>query len=261
MNDNQALQVTQNDKMLSMSSLNDMKAWYNDFVSFSKEILKQDLDYGVIPGVNKPSLYKPGAEKLRFVYGLGVEINLSDKTEDFDRNFLDYTYKATVKGRNGEVIAECEGNANSYESKWRYNWVVSDKNPTKEEADQLKAEKKGRWTKQGNNWVWLEKQENPDVTGLKNTLIKMSQKRAFVGAILIATGASEFFTQDVEDIETFAVGDVAQPEMVVTNKYAPTIEALKKAGQIEDKTYLDLISDETRSGTYLKNLKAERDAK
>ena len=31
--------------------------------------------------------------------------------------------------------------------------------------------------------------------------MKMAQKRAFVGAILIATGASEFFTQDIEDME------------------------------------------------------------
>lgn len=29
----------------------------------------------------------------------------------------------------------------------------------------------------------------------------MAQKRAFVGAILLATGASEFFTQDIEDME------------------------------------------------------------
>ena len=41
---------------------------------------------------------------------------------------------------------------------------------------------------------------NPDVVGLKNTIMKMAQKRAFVGAILLATGASEFFTQDVEDM-------------------------------------------------------------
>jgi hypothetical protein len=36
---------------------------------------------------------------------------------------------------------------------------------------------------------------------MKNTIMKMAQKRAFVGAILIATGASEYFTQDIEDME------------------------------------------------------------
>jgi hypothetical protein len=32
-----------------------------------------------------------------------------------------------------------------------------------------------------------------------NTLQKMAQKRAFVGAVIMATGASDFFSQDLED--------------------------------------------------------------
>ncbi len=33
-----------------------------------------------------------------------------------------------------------------------------------------------------------------------NTIQKMAQKRSLVGAVLIATGATEFFTQDLEDL-------------------------------------------------------------
>jgi hypothetical protein len=43
-----------------------------------------------------------------------------------------------------------------------------------------------------------------------NTVVKMAQKRAYVGAILTATGTSELFTQDVEDVpaqEPQVVGD------------------------------------------------------
>jgi hypothetical protein len=40
---------------------------------------------------------------------------------------------------------------------------------------------------------------NPEVADLVNTIQKMAQKRALVAATLIATSASEFFTQDVED--------------------------------------------------------------
>jgi 2-C-methyl-D-erythritol 4-phosphate cytidylyltransferase len=32
-----------------------------------------------------------------------------------------------------------------------------------------------------------------------NTLCKMAQKRSLVGAVLIVCGASEYFTQDLED--------------------------------------------------------------
>ena len=41
--------------------------------------------------------------------------------------------------------------------------------------------------------------KNPDVSDLVNTIDKMAQKRAFVAAILIATNASDYFTQDMED--------------------------------------------------------------
>jgi hypothetical protein len=37
---------------------------------------------------------------------------------------------------------------------------------------------------------------------LVNTIQKMAQKRALVAATLIATSASEFFTQDVEDVDS-----------------------------------------------------------
>ena len=50
---------------------------------------------------------------------------------------------------------------------------------------------------------------NPDVADLVNTIQKMAQKRALVAATLIATSASEFFTQDVEDTsgDSFGITD------------------------------------------------------
>ena len=42
---------------------------------------------------------------------------------------------------------------------------------------------------------------NPDLPDLVNTIQKMAQKRAIVGSVLIATNASGFFTQDVEDMD------------------------------------------------------------
>ena len=35
---------------LQMMPIDQAKDWYSDFVNFSKSILKQDLDYGIIPG-------------------------------------------------------------------------------------------------------------------------------------------------------------------------------------------------------------------
>jgi hypothetical protein len=240
--DCKAVVISNNDSGIKMMPLEETKQWYNEFVKLSKQILKEKLDYGVIPGVNKPSLFKPGAEKLRFVYGLGVEVACVDKTEDIDRKYLDYTYKAVVRSKTGQILAECEGNCNSYENKWRYRWIKTSKKPEKELAETLKAQGKGKWYKNGNVWTWMERVENPDLIGMKNVLIKMSQKRAFVGAMLIATGASEFFTQDVEDMEEFSdyetVDDEPKKEKEKPKKAEPKKEEPKKepvAEKVEEK--------------------------
>src|SRR5215204_5948161 len=103
------VQVVKQGERLQMMPIEHARDWYNDFVNFSKSILKQDLDYGIIPGTPKPSLYKPGAEKLRFVYGLSSEIRCIDKTIDLDRPFVDHTYRCTIKSKTGLILAQCEG--------------------------------------------------------------------------------------------------------------------------------------------------------
>ena len=187
---------------LQLIPLEQMKKWYDTFSEFTKSILKPGLDFGTIPGVSKPSLFKPGAEKLRFAYQLGSEFKLVDKSEDFVLKFFDYTYRCTIKDRSGRILAQCEGNCSSEETKYKYSFKPNyDLKPSKEEADKLKAEKKGKQIKLNGNWVWHDRVENPEIASLRNTLMKMAQKRAFVGAMLLATGASEFFTQDVEDMD------------------------------------------------------------
>lgn len=236
---------------LQMMSIQDANSWYNDFVAFSKSIMKKDLDYGVIPGTPKPTLYKAGAEKLKFVYGIGVEMVCIDHLLDRDNPFVDYTYKCIARAKSGQIIAECEGNCNSAEPKFGWVWKTLNEMPEGTDITNLqsktsgrkisefafsieKAETGGQYGKPAEYWkmwedailsnrakkikknsrkgqaldaweldetVTMYRLPNPDVIGQKNTIMKMAQKRAFVGAILLATGASEFYTQDIEDME------------------------------------------------------------
>jgi hypothetical protein len=73
---------------------------------------------------------------------------------------------------------------------------------------------------------------NPDVMGLKNTVMKMAQKRAFVGAMLLATGASEFFTQDIEDMEINGQ---------VHSDVAPVFEEANAADESESEAFLQWL--------------------
>lgn len=243
--------TTHNNSGMQMLSIQESKEWYNSFVSFTKEILKKDLDYGIIPNTPKPSLYKPGAEKLRFVYGLGVEFETVENEVLFDPLFVDYTYKCTIRSKQGQILSQCEGNCNSQEAKFGWIWKAEADVPASIDKSTLqsrtsgkklsefsfsieKAETSGQYGKPQSYWdSWndaiasgkakkiqkatksgktmdayemdttqtMYRIPNPDIIGNKNTIMKMAQKRAFVGAILLATGASEFFTQDIEDME------------------------------------------------------------
>jgi hypothetical protein len=76
---------------------------------------------------------------------------------------------------------------------------------------------------------------NPDVADVVNTLQKMAQKRAYIQATLMATGLSEFFTQDMEDliVDTAPVADpvVAPVDPAPNTKTtpAPTSDAGRNA--------------------------------
>lgn len=194
----EALELTMiSDEM--QSSITYMAQMRNALIAFTKEVLVKEQDYGVVPGVQKPTLLKPGAEKLMNLFGMSVEFECTDKVLDLTTKFIAYTYKATVKAKDGRIVTQCEGSVNSYEPKYRYMWMERPK-PDQATQDRLKAEGTGKFRKNSSGWVWVERIENPDLVGLQNTMQKMAQKRAFVGAILLATNASEFFTQDVEDM-------------------------------------------------------------
>jgi len=70
--------------------------------------------------------------------------------------------------------------------------------------------------------------------GDPNKTLKMAQKSAFIDAVLRASGLSDFFTQDIEDMD---VKDISQPQ---TSSIPPS----QKQIDIIDKTMLDKRVDE-----------------
>jgi hypothetical protein len=138
-------------------------------------------DFGVIPGTKKKCLLKPGSEKLLRLFQLGVRVRLSDKEIDRHANFALFTYRAEVYHlRTNVVIAECEGSTNSQETKYRERTVWKKKKLAN-----------------GKEVSESTKEETP-IFDVLNTLMKMAQKRAIIGATILATSASDFFTQDME---------------------------------------------------------------
>lgn len=136
---------------------------YQLMIDFVKQSMRLGQDYGIIPGTNnKPTLLKPGAEKLCRLFNLYPQFELVHSIVEFEKPLFHYHYRCTVY-RHGEPIGQGDGCCNSKEKKY--------------EKQQFK------------------------VYDLVNTITKIAQKRAMVSAVLVAVGASEFFTQDLEDTE------------------------------------------------------------
>ncbi len=183
-----------------------------------KEAMKQamvpEVHYGHIPGVKKPTLLKPGAETLLVLLRLAPYYD-SEKIFHDDGHLTVFS-KATLKHiPSGLTIAEGEGMCTSRESKYGQR-KASRKCPQCDAEAIIKGK-----DEYGGGWVCFKKkggcgakfedndpaiteQEsgttvNPDLPDTFNTVLKMSNKRALIAAVLNGTAASDIFTQDVED--------------------------------------------------------------
>jgi hypothetical protein len=172
-------------------------------VDFVSGVMVKDKDYGVIPGTgDKPTLLKPGAEKLSTFFGLSPRFEVVSMIEDWTGKdhdgepFFNYHYRCSLY--RGDLLAgQGEGSCNSWEKKYRYRNVYPNQ-ATEEEKQNGRLEQ--RTGKGGRPYsVYIVK--NPNPADIVNTLQKMAQKRALVAATLIAVNASEFFTQDIEDMD------------------------------------------------------------
>jgi hypothetical protein len=199
----------------------------NQLDQLKKNVLRNKVDYDTIPGTPKPSLLKPGAERLLMCFGLGHRVHEVRQIEDWENGFFHYVYKITIHKSyptHEIVIAECIGSANSMEKRYKDRWVF-DSEAREMGLDIGDLEKKQRTSKAGKPF-FVYKVVNPDPYSLVNTLQKMAIKRALVGATLQATGTSEFFTQDIEDT------GVQQQE---PQKETKTVTEIKKKQQTTQK--------------------------
>ncbi len=165
-----------------------------------QKTLKKGHDFGEVPGTSKPTLLKPGGEKICMLFGLNPEYEFLQTTEDYDKEFFSYNIRCTLF-RNGQPVAQGVGSCNSKEKKYRFINVDEIPENYIGQSEQI-TDKYGR-TKYKIN--------NPDICSLVNTILKMAKKRAFIDTVLQVASLSEVFTQDVEDM-----GDFIQQEQDAT---------------------------------------------
>lgn len=175
------------------------KKSFNDLIVFTKKELKLDKDFGVIPGTNKKSLFKPGAEKIAFLFGLKPEVELMDKVEDWDNGFFFYRYKANlVHFGTGKNAGSAERGCNSKEKKYAFT-VKPEKWATEDEKKRALSRKQNK--KYAGSYDLILRKTPDESADQANTIMAMAQKRAIVAAVVQSTMASEIFDADVSEYE------------------------------------------------------------
>jgi len=180
------------------------------------EAMQEGEHYGVIPGTNKPTLLKPGAEKLCLLFRLDPEYELVELRED---KHLTVTANCTLFHiPTGNRVASGMGSCSTKESKYAFrNAKPVCPDCGQEAIIKGKAEYGGGWVcwrraepvagcgaKFDDGDARIESQptgkiENPNLPDQYNTVLKMACKRALIAAVLNGTAASDIFTQDLDD--------------------------------------------------------------
>ena len=215
----------------------------NTVQQIMRNIMQENEHYGVIPGTKKPSLYKPGAEKLGLVFRLRPEYQID--RSDLPNGHREYEVVCTlIHIPTGQSVGQGVGNATTMEGKYRFRGGEKEGTgrPVPKEYWNLRNDGKLDEAKNligGNGFApgkidgkWEicsigEKQEHDNPADYYNTVMKMAKKRAHVDAILTATAASDIFTQDVEDMpETIpgAAKDARPPIQTPQTKTPPKQE-------------------------------------
>ena len=153
-------------------------------------IMKRETHYGTIPGTQKPTLYKPGAEVLCVTFRVAQEYRIEDLSGPAVAR-----YRVTCVGRHqmtGVALGEGVGECSSSEEKYKWRGVIC-----KAELDATPEKlRRKKYYKNGNT----ADQIRTEPADLANTILKMACKRAMIAMTLNVTAASDIFTQDIEDL-------------------------------------------------------------
>ena len=194
-------------------NLQDVKRQTAAIHGLFSDVLKEGTHYGVIPGTLKPTLYKPGAEKIGLLLHLAPSFQ---RQMQYEGAHLTVISECVLTSQvTGAVLASAGAMCTSKETKHAYRQATR-KCPKcgKPAIIKGKTEYGGGWVcfekKGGCKAKWLdgakeiesqseEREDNPNLADTYNTVMKMADKRAYIAATLFGTAASDIFTKDLED--------------------------------------------------------------
>lgn len=160
-----------------------------------RTVMKPEVHYGRIPGTDKPTLLKQGAETLCLAFNIADDYRIEDlSTADTAR------YRVVCVGIHqptGMVLGQGMGECSSGEEKYRWRKAVC-----KEEFEATPPNlRRVKYGKKGGGGFYTVEQVRTEPADVANTVLKMAGKRAKIAMTLNVTAASDMFGQDLEDLD------------------------------------------------------------
>jgi len=207
-----ALQTSQAGAVGHAMGVNELKANLDFIRDVMRNVMKEGQDYGKIPGIDRPTLLQPGAQKLLMTFQL-TEYVKKEVLHEYPGWHREYEFTVTVKSQTGREW-DGVGTCSTLEEKYRYR-KAGRKCPECGSPTILESRKGPPgyfcWAKKGGCGAKFDlddprivnqstaKAENPNPADTWNTVRKMAFKRALVAAAINATNTSELWTQDLEE--------------------------------------------------------------
>lgn len=113
-------QTSQSLSLIDNVSIQQVESTMQKITQFQQVIhstLHQNHDFGVVPGTSKPTLLKPGAEKILMMMGLRSEFEIADSTRDWQKGFFQYQVRCKLY-RGDILVTEGLGACNTKERKY-----------------------------------------------------------------------------------------------------------------------------------------------
>lgn len=160
-----------------------------------RAVMKKDVHFGIIPGTDKPTLLKPGAEVLCMAFRIADSYTVEDLSADGM-----VRYRVTCTGTHqttGVILGTGMGEASSGEEKYKWRKATSP-----QEFEETPANlRRTKHVKKRDGGGYSIQQVRTEPADLANTVLKMANKRAKMAMVLNVTAASDCFAQDLEDMD------------------------------------------------------------
>lgn len=176
-----------------VASADEIRAQVNLIQQVMKAVMKDGVHFGTIPGTPKPTLYKPGAEKILSTFRIAIDPVVEDLSTGDEARFRVHA-RATAQA-SGIFLGSGVGECSSGEEKYRWRGAICD-----QEWDEAAEDRRRNvWKRRGKD-VYQIKQVRTQPADVANTILKMAKKRAQIDVCLTVTAASDVFAQDIEDL-------------------------------------------------------------